>query len=94
MSQKIETQAIHAGTEPDPTTKARITPIYQTASFVFDDVEHAARLFNLEEFGNIYSRLTNPTNDALEGKVAALEGGIAGLALGQATPPSWSRFTP
>lgn len=80
MTQKLETLAVHAGTEPDPTTKARITPIYQTASYVFDDAEHAASLFNLEQFGNIYTRLMNPTNGAFEGKVAALEGGIAALA--------------
>lgn len=81
MTQKLETMSVHAGTAPDPTTKARITPIYQTASFVFDDVDHASRLFNLEEFGNIYSRMMNPTNGALEGKIAALEGGEAALAV-------------
>ena len=75
------TLAVHAGTAPDPTTKARITPIYQTASYVFDDVDHAARLFNLQEFGNIYTRIMNPTNGALEGKIAALEGGQAALAV-------------
>lgn len=78
---KAETLAIHAGTEVDPTTKARITPIYQTASYVFDDVDHASRLFNLQEFGNIYTRIMNPTNGALEGKIAALEGGQAALAV-------------
>lgn len=78
---KRETLAIHAGTQVDPTTKARITPIYQTASYAFDDVDHASRLFNLQEFGNIYSRITNPTNAALEGKIAALEGGQAALAV-------------
>lgn len=77
---KLETLAIHAGTELDPTTKARITPIYQTASYVFDDADHAAALFNLDAVGNIYTRLMNPTNGALEGKVAALEGGAAALA--------------
>lgn len=81
MTQKLETMAVHAGTQPDPTTKARITPIYQTASYVFDDVDHAARLFNLEEFGNIYTRIGNPTNAVLEAKVAALEGGVMGLAV-------------
>lgn len=81
MTHKPETLAVHAGTAPDPTTKARITPIYQTASYVFDDVGHASRLFNLEEFGNIYSRIMNPTNGALEGKIAALEGGQAALAV-------------
>ncbi|HMN53150.1 MAG TPA: O-acetylhomoserine aminocarboxypropyltransferase [Sphingopyxis sp.] len=79
--QKPETLTIHAGTAPDPTTKARITPIYQTSSYVFDSVEHASRLFNLEEFGNIYTRIMNPTNGALEGKIAALEGGQAALAV-------------
>ena len=69
-----ETLAVHAGCEPDPTTNARITPIYQTASYVFDSPDHAANLFSLSEFGNIYSRIMNPTNDALEKKIAALEG--------------------
>ena len=81
MTHKPETLAVHAGKAPDPTTKARITPIYQTASYVFDDVEHASRLFNLQEFGNIYTRIMNPTNGALEGKIAALEGGQAALAV-------------
>jgi len=78
---KIETLAVHAGTAPDPTTKARITPIYQTASYVFDDVDHAARLFGLQEFGNIYTRIMNPTNAVLEGKIAELEGGVGALAV-------------
>jgi O-acetylhomoserine (thiol)-lyase len=76
-----ETLTVHAGTQPDPTTKARITPIYQTASYVFDSPEHAANLFSLAEFGNIYSRIMNPTNDALEKKVAALEGGVGALGV-------------
>ena len=76
-----ETLAVHAGCEPDPTTNARITPIYQTASYVFDSPEHAANLFSLSEFGNIYSRIMNPTNDALEKKVAALEGGVGALGV-------------
>jgi O-acetylhomoserine (thiol)-lyase len=80
MTHKIETQAVHAGTAPDPTTKARITPIYQTTAYVFDDVDHAAGLFNLEVGGNIYTRLMNPTNGAFEGKIAAMEGGAAALA--------------
>lgn len=80
-SPRLETLTVQAGTEPDPTTKARVTPIYQTTSFVFDDVDHAARLFNLEEFGNIYTRIMNPTNGALEGKLAALEGGVGALAV-------------
>ena len=81
MSQKPETLAIHAGCEPDPTTKARITPIYQTASYVFDSAEHAANLFALKEFGNIYSRIMNPTNAALEAKITALEGGVGALGV-------------
>ncbi|WP_379550005.1 O-acetylhomoserine aminocarboxypropyltransferase [Qipengyuania sp. DGS5-3] len=76
-----ETLAVHAGCEPDPTTNARITPIYQTASYVFDSPEHAANLFNLSEFGNIYSRIMNPTNDALEKKITALEGGVGALGV-------------
>src|SRR5580692_2395778 len=75
------TLAIHAGAQPDPTTGARATPIYQTTSFVFDDVDHAASLFGLQAFGNIYSRITNPTNAVLEERVAALEGGTAALAV-------------
>jgi O-acetylhomoserine (thiol)-lyase len=75
------TQAIHAGARPDPTTGARITPIYQTASYVFEDVDHAAALFGLQAFGNIYTRITNPTNAVLEERIAALEGGTAGLAV-------------
>ena len=81
MTTHLETMAVHAGTEPDPTTNARITPIYQTASYVFDDVDHAADLFNLDAFGNIYTRIMNPTNGALEGKIAAMEGGVGALAV-------------
>ena len=77
----FDTLAVHAGASPDPTTGARATPIYQTTSFVFDDVDHAADLFNLSAFGNIYSRLTNPTNAVLEERVAALEGGATALAV-------------
>ncbi len=75
------TLSIHAGAKPDPTTGARITPIYQTASYVFDDVDHAASLFGLQAFGNIYTRIGNPTCAVLEERVAALEGGTAGLAV-------------
>lgn len=75
------TLAVHAGAQPDPTTGARATPIYQTTSFVFDDVDHAAALFGLQTFGNIYTRLGNPTNAVLEERVAALEGGTAALAV-------------
>lgn len=76
----FETLALHAGQEADPATNARAVPIYQTTSYVFNDAEHAASLFRLSEFGNIYTRLQNPTNDVLEKRVAALEGGVAGLA--------------
>ncbi|MBK5961341.1 O-acetylhomoserine aminocarboxypropyltransferase [Rhodoplanes elegans] len=77
----FSTLAIHAGAQPDPTTGARATPIYQTTSYVFDSVDHAASLFGLQAFGNIYTRITNPTNAVLEERVAALEGGTAGLAV-------------
>jgi O-acetylhomoserine (thiol)-lyase len=77
----FNTLAIHAGAQPDPATGARATPIYQTTSFVFDNVEHAAALFNLETFGNIYTRIMNPTQAVLEERVAALECGTAGLAV-------------
>jgi O-acetylhomoserine (thiol)-lyase len=77
----FNTLAIHAGAQPDPTTGARVTPIYQTTSFVFDDVDHAAALFGLQTFGNIYSRITNPTCAVLEERVAALEGGTAALSV-------------
>ena len=75
------TLAVHAGAHPDPATGARATPIYQTTSFVFQDVEHAASLFGLQAFGNIYTRITNPTNGVLEERIAALEGGAAALAV-------------
>src|SRR5437660_2164228 len=77
----FNTLAIHAGAQPDPTTGARATPIYQTTSFVFDDVDHAASLFGLQAFGNIYTRIGNPTNAVLEERIAALEGGTAALAV-------------
>jgi O-acetylhomoserine (thiol)-lyase len=76
----FETRAIHAGAAPDPVTGARATPIYQTTSYVFDDVDHAASLFNLHTFGYIYSRLTNPTVSVLEERLASLEGGRAAVA--------------
>ena len=75
------TLAVHAGAQPDPATGARATPIYQTTSFVFDDVDHAASLFGLQAFGNIYTRIGNPTCAVLEERVAALEGGTAALAV-------------
>ncbi len=77
----FSTLSIHAGAQPDPTTGARATPIYQTTSFVFDDVEHAASLFGLQAFGNIYTRIGNPTNNVLEERVAALEGGTGALGV-------------
>lgn len=77
----FSTLSIHAGATPDPTTGARATPIYQTTSFVFDDVEHAASLFGLQTFGNIYTRIGNPTNNVLEERVAALEGGTGALGV-------------
>jgi O-acetylhomoserine (thiol)-lyase len=77
----FSTLAVHAGAQPDPTTGARATPIYQTTSYVFESVDHAASLFGLQAFGNIYTRIGNPTNAVLEERVAALEGGTAGLAV-------------
>ncbi|RMC37997.1 O-acetylhomoserine aminocarboxypropyltransferase/cysteine synthase family protein [Paracoccus alkanivorans] len=79
QDQSLDTLTVHAGTEPDPVTGARQTPIYQTTSYQFRDVDHAARLFNLEEVGYIYSRLTNPTVAALQNRVAALEGGAGAV---------------
>lgn len=78
---KLETLAIHAGFSPDPTTKAVAVPIYQTTSFAFDDTQHGADLFDLKVAGNIYSRIMNPTNDVLEKRMAALEGGVGALAV-------------
>ena len=77
---RLGTLALHAGQQKDPTTNARAVPIYATSSYLFNDTEHAANLFALKEFGNIYTRLMNPTNDVLEKRLAALEGGAAGLA--------------
>ena len=78
---KIETLAVHAGYSPDPTTKSVAVPIYQTVSYAFDNAQHGADLFDLKVSGNIYTRMMNPTNDVLEKRVAALEGGIASLAV-------------
>jgi O-acetylhomoserine (thiol)-lyase len=78
--QHVETQALHAGQAPDPVTGACAVPIYQTSSYVFRNTEHAANLFALKEFGNIYTRLMNPTTDVVEKRLAALEGGVGGLA--------------
>ena len=80
-AQHLATLAVHAGQAPDPATKARAVPIYQTTSYLFDNADHAARLFALQEFGNIYTRIMNPTTDVLEKRIAALEGGAAGLAM-------------
>jgi O-acetylhomoserine (thiol)-lyase len=77
---RFDTLAVHGGQEPDPATGARAVPIYQTTSYVFRDSDHAASLFALKEFGNIYTRIMNPTNDILEKRIAALEGGIGALA--------------
>ena len=77
---RLGTLALHAGQEPDPATTARAVPIYATTSYVFHDTDHAANLFALKEFGNIYTRLMNPTNDVLEKRLAAMDGGAAGLA--------------
>src|SRR4051812_44209168 len=76
----FDTLAVHAGAQPDPATGARTTPIYQTSAYVFEDADQAAALFNLQVFGNIYSPIMNPTVAVLEERVAALEGGTAGLA--------------
>ena len=76
----FDTRMLHAGQTPDPTTGARAMPIYQTTSFVFEDTEHAAHLFALNKFGNIYTRISNPTTAAFEERLASLEGGVGGLA--------------
>jgi len=80
-SLRFETLQLHAGQTPDPVTKSRAVPIYQTTSYVFDNSEHAANLFGLKEFGNIYTRIMNPTTDVFEKRIAALEGGVAALAV-------------
>ncbi|KAK3217130.1 hypothetical protein GRF29_1g2011971 [Pseudopithomyces chartarum] len=80
LSKNFETLQLHAGHSPDPATKSRAVPIYATTSFTFDDSAHGARLFGLKEFGNIYSRIMNPTVDVFEKRIAALEGGVAALA--------------
>ncbi len=85
MSYKFETQVLHAGQQPDPATNARAVPVYRTSAYVFRDTKHAADLFALRELGNIYTRIMNPTQDVLEQRVAALEGGAAALALASGT---------
>src|SRR5579862_855766 len=77
----FHTRALHAGYQPDPTTKARAVPIYQTTSFTFENSDHAASLFALQQFGNIYTRIMNPTTGVLEERVASLENGVAALAM-------------
>jgi O-acetylhomoserine (thiol)-lyase len=78
---KFDTLQVHAGQSVDPTTGSRAVPIYQTSSYVFKNFDHAANLFALKEFGNIYTRIMNPTNDVFEQRIAALEGGVGALAV-------------
>jgi O-acetylhomoserine/O-acetylserine sulfhydrylase len=78
---KFETLQLHAGHVPDQTTNSRAVPVYQTTSYVFNNAEHAANLFALKEFGNIYTRIMNPTTDVFEQRIAALQGGVAALAV-------------
>ncbi len=77
----FETLQLHAGQTADPTTGSRAVPIYQTSSYVFKDADHAANLFGLREFGNIYTRIMNPTTDVFEKRIATLEGGVAAVAV-------------
>ena len=77
----FETLQLHAGQQPDSATNSRAVPIYQTSSYVFNDADHAANLFALKEFGNIYTRIMNPTSDVFEQRIAALEGGVAALSV-------------
>ncbi|MBE0604010.1 MAG: O-acetylhomoserine aminocarboxypropyltransferase/cysteine synthase, partial [Deltaproteobacteria bacterium] len=84
-SRHIETQAVQGGHSPDPTTLSRGVPVYRTSSFVFKSAKHAADLFGLKEFGNIYSRLGNPTNEILENRITALEGGAASVSVASGT---------
>ena len=79
---QLETLAVHAGQEVDPTTLSRAVPIYQTSSYAFRDSEHAANLFALQEEGNVYTRIMNPTTDVFEKRIAALEGGVGALGVG------------
>src|SRR5262247_4795474 len=80
-SPRLATLSLHAGQRPDPATGARAVPIYQTTSYVFEDTEQAANLFNLQRFGNIYTRIMNPTTAVLEERIASLEGGVGALAV-------------
>jgi len=90
---KFETLQLHAGQSPDQTTLSRALPIYQTSSYVFKDADHAANLFALREFGNIYTRIMNPTSDVFEQRIAALEGGVAALAVGSGHAAQFLTFT-
>ena len=90
---KFETLQLHAGQEPDPTTHSRAVPIYQTTSYEFDNADHAANLFALKEFGNIYTRIMNPTSDVFEQRMAALEGGVAALAVASGHASQFLVFT-
>ncbi|HKZ29379.1 MAG TPA: aminotransferase class I/II-fold pyridoxal phosphate-dependent enzyme, partial [Acidimicrobiia bacterium] len=90
---RFETLQVHAGQEPAPGTNARAVPIYQTTSYTFNDTAHAARLFGLEEFGNIYTRIMNPTTDVFEKRVAALEGGLAAVATSSGQAAQLLTFT-
>ncbi|MEE9183596.1 MAG: PLP-dependent transferase, partial [Acidimicrobiia bacterium] len=80
-SKRLETICLHGGQTVDTQTRSRAVPIYQTTSYVFEDTAHAARLFDLKEFGNIYTRIMNPTNDVFEKRMAMLEGGVGALAV-------------
>ena len=86
---RFETLQLHAGQQIDPTTKSRAVPIYQTTSYAFNSTEHAANLFGLKEFGNIYTRIMNPTTDVFEQRMAALEGGVAALATPRLYARTW-----
>src|SRR5688500_1095603 len=86
---RFETLQVHAGQEPDPVSKSRAVPIHQTTSYVFNSSEHAANLFGLREFGNIYTRIMNPTTDVFEKRIAALEGGVAALAMASGQSPQF-----
>ena len=90
---KFETLQIHAGQVADPTTGSIVVPIYQTTSYKFNDAAHAARLFGLQEFGNIYTRLMNPTTDVLEKRIAALEGGAAAVAFASGHAAEFAAIT-
>src|SRR5215204_3307812 len=89
---RFETLQLHAGQEIDQTTRSRAVPIYQTTSYTFRDSEHGANLFALKEFGNIYTRIMNPTTDVFEKRIASLEGGVAALAVGSGQAAQFLTF--